>query len=226
MQTAQIRLNSVTAGYDGRAQIRDVSLAVGSGDFAGVTGPNGGGKTTLARVMLGLLKPMSGTMEYSLDGQPVEHLRMGYLPQYSAIDKDFPISVEQTVLSGLNAEAGLFGRISAPLRERAHETMMEMGLEGMERRHIKALSGGELQRVLLARAMVSRPEVLILDEPDTYIDGRSEQLMHDTLQRISRNCCVVMVSHDLQLVESLANVMVSVDETVSVTRLQEGRSAY
>lgn len=218
MQTAQIRLNNVTAGYDGRAQVRDVCLEVGSGDFAGVTGPNGGGKTTLVRVMLGLLKPMSGTVEYRLDGQAVEHLRMGYLPQYNAIDKDFPISVEQTVLSGLNAEAGLFGRISEHLLERAHKTMMDMGLEGMERRPIKALSGGELQRVLLARAMVSRPEVLILDEPDTYIDDRSEQLMHDTLQRVSRNCCVVMVSHDLQLVESLANVMVSVDETVSVTR--------
>lgn len=89
----------------------------------------------------------------------------------------------------------------------------------MEHRQIKALSGGELQRVLLARAMVSRPEVLILDEPDTYIDDRSERLMHDTLQRISRNCCVVMVSHDLQLVESLANVMIKVDETVFVTRL-------
>ncbi len=218
MQTAQIRLSNVTAGYDGRAQIRGVCLEVGSGDFAGVTGPNGGGKTTLVRVMLGLLKPMAGTVEYRLDGQAVEHLRMGYLPQYNAIDKDFPISVEQTVLSGLNAEAGLFGRISEQLRERAHKTMMDMGLEGMERRPIKALSGGELQRVLLARAMVSRPEVLILDEPDTYIDDRSEQLMHDTLQRVSRNCCVVMVSHDLQLVESLANVMVSVDETVSVTR--------
>ena len=219
MQTAQIRLSDATAGYDGRAQIRDVNLNLGSGDFAGVTGPNGGGKTTLVRVMLGLLKPMAGTVSYSLDGRKVERLRMGYLPQYSAIDKDFPISVEQTVLSGLNSEAGLFGRISEQLRKRAHETIKEMGLNGMEHRQIKALSGGELQRVLLARAMVSRPEVLILDEPDTYIDDHSERLMHDTLQRISRNCCVVMVSHDLQLVESLANVMIKVDETVFVTRL-------
>lgn len=148
---------------------------------------------------------------------------MGYLPQYSAIDKDFPISVEQTVLSGLNAEAGLFGRMPGRLRARAAEIMREMGLEGMGRRQIKALSGGELQRVLLARAMASRPEVLILDEPDTYIDGRSEQLMHDTLQRVSRDCCVVMVSHDMQLVESLANVMVNVDERVSVTRLCKTR---
>lgn len=213
----------MTAGYDGRAQIKDVWLEVGSGDFAGVTGPNGGGKTTLMRVMLGLIKPMAGTVEYRLDGNRVDRLRMGYLPQYNAIDKDFPISVEQTVLSGLNAEAGLFGRMPARLRARAAETMREMGLEGMERRQIKALSGGELQRVLLARAMASRPEVLILDEPDTYIDGRSEQLMHDTLQRVSRNCCVVMVSHDMQLVESLANVMVNVDERVSVKRLGKTR---
>ncbi len=219
MQAAEIRLSGVTAGYDGRAQIRDVSLELGSGDFAGVTGPNGGGKTTLARVMLGLLKPMAGTVSYRRDGREVERLRMGYLPQYSAIDKDFPISVGQTVMSGLNSEAGLWGRLPGQLRERAAETMREMGLEDMERRQIKALSGGELQRVLLARAMVSRPEALILDEPDTYIDDRSERLMHDTLQRISRNCCIVMVSHDLQLVESLANVMVNVDETVSVTRL-------
>lgn len=223
MQAAQIRLEGVTAGYDGRAQIKDVSLEVGSGDFAGVTGPNGGGKTTLMRVMLGLIKPMEGSVEYRLDGKPVDRLRMGYLPQYSAIDKDFPISVEQTVLSGLNAEAGLFGRMPGRLRARAAEIMGEMGLEGMGHRQIKALSGGELQRVLLARAMASRPEVLILDEPDTYIDGRSELLMHDTLQRVSRDCCVVMVSHDMQLVESLANVMVNVDERVSVTRLCKTR---
>jgi zinc transport system ATP-binding protein len=222
--TVRMTLDNVTAGYDGHAQIRNVTLEVGSGDFVGVTGPNGGGKTTLMRVMLGLLKPMHGSVAYYHDGHATKQLRMGYLPQYNAIDKDFPINVEQTVLSGLDAEAGLFGRIPQRLRDHAAELMCEMELEGMGQRPIKALSGGELQRVLLARATVRQPEVLILDEPDTYIDRHSEQLMHDILRSMASKCCIIMVSHDKALVDSLANVTVSVDETVATMRRDTQRT--
>lgn len=115
-----ICLNGVTAGYEGRAQITDMSMSVAERDFVGITGPNGSGKTTLLRVILGLLKPMSGTVEYYRGGHKVTHLRMGYLPQYNAIDHDFPISVYDTVLSGLCGTKPLWGRFKREQIGRAH----------------------------------------------------------------------------------------------------------
>lgn len=196
MQTI-IELNNVTAGYDGRAQIRNVSLNVTDSDFIVVTGPNGSGKTTLIRVLLGLIEPMDGTVSH---GTAAARPRFGYLPQYSSIDRDFPIDVLSTVLSGLNADKGLFGRFTAADRTTARATLARMGLAALARRPINALSGGQLQRVLMARAIVSRPDVLVLDEPTTYIDKPSWQQLRDIIDDLRRTCAVVMVSHDSEFI--------------------------
>lgn len=214
MQT-RIRLDDITAGYDNRPQIRNVTLEVPEKGFVGITGPNGGGKTTLIRVILGLLRPMGGTVRYFRNGIGTRRIRMGYLPQYSAIDRDFPISVYETVQSGLDSDLGLFGHFSGRHHAKVAETLKRMELTDMGDRPIKALSGGELQRVLMARAIVARPEVLVLDEPDTYIDSRMKDRMHDMLNSINRECAIIMVSHDTDYIRRNAKTLVYVDETIS-----------
>lgn len=206
-----ISLHNVTAGYDGRAQINGISLNVSRRDFIVVTGPNGSGKTTLLRLMLGLIAPMQGTVSYGRDCTAPEddcrvtgrrnHVRgqkprIGYLPQYSAIDRDYPIDVTGTVLSGLNGAKPLFSRITEADRQLAASAISRLGLTGTEHRPISRLSGGELQRVLMARAIVARPDVLMLDEPTTYIDRLSWQRIGGIINELRNDCAIVMVSHD------------------------------
>ena len=176
-----IEIHHLNAGYDGRTVLRDVDLTVYDRDFLGIIGPNGGGKTTLIRCILGLLKPQSGTI--ALHPQKDSHvpLAIGYLPQYASIDRKFPITVQEVILSGLSSRKGLSARYSADERERAARVIARMGLEGMEQKAIGTLSGGQLQRALLGRAIVSDPEVVILDEPATYLDRRFEARLYELL---------------------------------------------
>ena len=135
---------------------------------------------------------------------------MGYLPQYSSIDRKFPITVEEVILSGLSSKKPLAPRFTARHREKASAVIARMGLEGMEQRAIGALSGGQLQRALLGRAIISDPQVVILDEPSTYIDKRFEARLYELLAEINKDCAIILVSHDigtvLQQVKSIACV--------------------
>lgn len=211
-------LKDINAGYNGKIQLRDVSLDIDDRDFVGIVGPNGGGKTTLLRVILGLLKPYSGTIGYRRNCKPVDSLSVGYLPQTRDIDTDFPISVGEVVASGMSSPRWLFGGYTREQRERAGETMEAIGISDMAHRPIKALSGGELQRVLFARALVSRPEVLVLDEPDNFVDDNFETFMYDTIRRVNNEAAVVMVSHDRQFVETYAKKIIEVNERVKILR--------
>lgn len=212
-----IRIEQVTAGYEGQQQLRNATISIGDREFIGIVGPNGGGKTTLIKVMLQLLRPMSGTVSYFRNGVQVPYLRTGYLPQYSTIDKEFPISVYETVLSGLNGEKRLMSRFTAEHHERTRHTIGQLQLAGMEHRPIKALSGGELQRVLLARAVVSAPEVLVLDEPNTYIDCHFKEQIYDMLDGMRDRCAIIMVSHDTDYIRANADRIVHVEETLRIS---------
>lgn len=211
-------LEDINAGYNGKIQLRDASLSIDDRDFVGIVGPNGGGKTTLLRVILGLLKPYSGTVRYLRGGKPVDSLSVGYLPQTRDIDTDFPISVGEVVASGMNSPRRLFGGYTREQRERAAEVIDAIGITDMAHRPIKALSGGELQRVLFARALVSRPEVLVLDEPDNFVDDNFETFMYETIRRVNNEAAVVMVSHDRQFVETYAKKIIEVNERVKFLR--------
>ena len=210
-----IRLEHLSAGYDRRPVLTDVNLTVYEHDFLGVIGPNGGGKTTLMKVMLGLLKPQTGTLRFYRDGQEVPEISMGYLPQYNSIDKKFPISVYEVVLSGLNRQKSLLHPFSPAQHEQVRQTIARMGLEGLEKRSIGQLSGGQLQRALLGRALVSDPQVVILDEPNTYIDQRFQAVLYSLLEEINKERAVILVSHDigsvLQCVKSIACVSGTLD---------------
>ena len=197
-----IQLHNITAAYPEKTVLKNINLTVYDDDYLGIIGPNGGGKTTLIKIILGLLKPKEGTVQFFKSGQKVDHIRMGYLPQYTAIDRRFPISVEDVVLSGLKKK--LFVGYTDAQREQAKQTISRMELNGLKQLPIGTLSGGQLQRVLLARAIVQQPDVLILDEPNTYIDKRFQEQMYEMLNDINQQCAIVMVSHDIA--ETLHNV--------------------
>ena len=197
-----IQLHNITATYPEKTALKNVNLTVYDDDYLGIIGPNGGGKTTLIKIILGLLKPKEGTIKFFKNGLEADHIRMGYLPQYTDIDRRFPISVEDVVLSGLKKR--LFHGYTDAQREQAKETIHRMELNDLQRQPIGTLSGGQLQRVLLARAIVQQPDVLILDEPNTYIDKRFQEQMYEMLNDLKQQCAIVMVSHDIA--EILHNV--------------------
>ena len=191
-----VQINHVTAGYDSKKDVLiDVSLQIAERDFLCIVGPNGGGKTTLLRVLLGLLKPRIGAVNFYRDGQPIPKLPVGYLPQVNAIDRRFPISVAEVVASGFLAETR-GRRCSAEQRQRVEAVIDRMGLNDLASRPIGELSGGELQRTMLGRAIVAHPRLLVLDEPNTYMDRRFGDTLGDLLSEINREAAVVLVSHD------------------------------
>lgn len=215
MASPIIEIKNLSAGYDGRTVLRDVNLTVYERDFLGIIGPNGGGKTTLIKCILGLLKPISGEIKFASPQRTTNsQLTMGYLPQYNSIDRKFPITVEEVILSGLSSKKPLASRFTAAHREKAHQVIARMGLEGMEKRAIGALSGGQLQRALLGRAIVSDPAVVILDEPSTYIDKRFEARLYQLLAEINADCAIILVSHDIGTVLQQVKSIACVNETL------------
>ena len=216
-----IEIEHLSAGYDGKQVLHDINLTVYQDDYLGIIGPNGGGKTTLMRLILRLMKPTEGNIRYfkkmkDENGNPildengeakveeVKEISMGYLPQYNQLDKQFPISVYEVVLSGLSKTKSLFSKYSQAQHQQVLDTLERMQLMEFKDRHIAALSGGQLQRVLLARAIVSKPDVVILDEPNTYIDRRFQKQMYEMLEQINKECAIIIVSHDVA--EVLNNV--------------------
>lgn len=210
-----IQINNMSAGYDGVPAIHDITLAVNRLDFMGIIGPNGGGKTTLVKVILGLLKPMAGNVQYFRDGNPVHDLRIGYLPQRSQIDHRFPITVSDVVLSGLLDGAPLLGSVTKAQRERVEEVLEMTGMADFRNRAIGMLSGGQMQRVLLGRAIINRPELLVLDEPNSYIDKRFEDRLYELLRELNHDTTILMVSHEVTSLVDMVTRTISVDQTLS-----------
>jgi len=209
-----IQINNLYAGYEAKTVLSQVDLTIYERDFLGVIGPNGGGKTTLVKCILGLHQPSQGHIYFYKEGKEVPEINMGYLPQYNNIDKKFPISVYEVVLSGLSKQKSLLSRYNAKHHEQVRRIIARMGLEGLEHRAIGELSGGQLQRALLGRALVSNPEVVILDEPNTYIDKRFEAKLYSLLEEINRERAIILVSHDIGTVLKNVKTIACVNETV------------
>lgn len=186
-----IRISSLCVNYDETQALTDISMSIHSDDFIGVIGPNGGGKTTLVKAILKLVEPTSGSIEYL-----TPKLRIGYLPQQKGIDQLFPISVLDVVLSGLQGSSLMF-KPNKSQRLKAKELLEQNGLEDLYKRQIGELSGGQLQRVLLCRALISEPQLLILDEPTTFVDKSFEQGFYPLLKQLSNSMAIVIVSHDI-----------------------------
>ena len=209
-----IQISDLYAAYEEKTVLSHVDLTVYERDFLGIIGPNGGGKTTLIKSILGLHQPQKGKIHFFKNGKEVPEINMGYLPQYNNIDKKFPISVYEVILSGLSKQKSIFQRYSNEQHELVRQMIIQMGLEGMDKRAIGELSGGQLQRALLGRALVSNPEVIILDEPNTYIDKRFEAKLYSLLEEINKERAIILVSHDIGTILKNVKTIACVNETV------------
>ena len=214
MSNPIILISDLNAAYEEKTVLSHVDLTVYERDFLGIIGPNGGGKTTLIKSILGLHQPQKGKIHFFKNGKEVPEINMGYLPQYNNIDKKFPISVYEVILSGLSKQKSIFQRYSNEQHELVRQMIIQMGLEGMDKRAIGELSGGQLQRALLGRALVSNPEVIILDEPNTYIDKRFEAKLYSLLEEINKERAIILVSHDIGTILKNVKTIACVNETV------------
>ena len=196
MNDEVINLRNVWVHYDGTPVLEDVSITVYQHDFLGIIGPNGGGKSTLLRVMLGLVKPSRGEVRV-LGGDPEHNRRyIGYVPQYSLFDINFPINVRDVVLTGRAGHA-LFRRYTDQDKELAYNALKMVDMLPFENRQIGELSGGQRQRVFIARALAAGPKVLLLDEPAAGIDARMQTEFYELLEKLKEKMAIVIVSHDI-----------------------------
>lgn len=216
-----VSIRNLCFGYEHSQEVlHDVSLQIDARAFAVLVGPNGGGKTTLLRLILGLLTPWHGEIKV-LGQTPVEACRaLGYVPQILQFDRSFPASVLDVVLMG-RVDRHRFGWYSRHDRQTAAECLEQVGLASLAGQHFSALSGGERQRVLIAKALASEPEILLLDEPGANLDPDSSEKIYALLQELNRRLTIVLVSHNLNLVEAFASHVVCINRTAEVHRAQD-----
>ena len=200
-----IEVRDLTFSYGAAPVLEGVNLQVEAGEFIGIIGPNAGGKSTLLKLILGLLEPQSGRIAVLGEGPCVATRQLGYVPQYPSFPREFPITVEQAVLLGRigrRPPAGRWGawlpvRAGKPDRQVVRRALEEVEAADLARRQIGSLSGGQLQRVLLARALACEPAIMILDEPTANIDLRLEGDIFDLLKRLNARMTILVVSHDV-----------------------------
>ena len=217
MSEKLVEISGVHFSYSSSPLLTDINLCIREGDFVGVVGANGSGKTTLVKLLLGHLTPQKGTIRYYCDGKIVATPSIGYLPQYSAVDKRFPITVREVVETGLLTPRKMWKPfISLVDRRRVDAILEQMELTNLSSTPISNLSGGQLQKAILARAIVSAPRLLLLDEPDTYLDSCSQERLYELLKKINKNCAILLVSHDVSAVSEKCNLVVSVNRTLQV----------
>lgn len=205
-----VKIENLSVEYDGKVALMGVNISFYAGDFVGIIGPNGGGKSTLIKSIMGLI-PHSGTISFG--GELAGKHHIGYLPQQSLFDKSFPISVGELVLSGLQAQKR-WGRYTREDKNKVIETLELLGIKHLKDRQIGELSGGELQRALLGRAIISEPKLLILDEPANFVDNQFENELYNLLRKLNERMAVIIVSHDVGTITSFVKSVVCVNRTV------------
>jgi zinc transport system ATP-binding protein len=209
-----ITLEDVDFSYNGVPVLEKVNLSIQRGDFLSMVGPNGGGKTTLLKLMTGLLKPKRGKVKLLGVAPEKSRSRIGYMPQHTVYDPHFPVSVMDVVLMGrLARRSGIY---SGPDKSAAMNALEEVDMQATHKQSFATLSGGQRQRVLLARALVSRPEILLLDEPTANVDMGLENRLIDILKELNKRMTILMVTHDLGFVSCVVNHVICVNRKVKV----------
>ena len=197
-----IELTDLAVGYDGEVALRNLDLAVHQGDLIGIVGPSGCGKTSLLRALMGDIETYAGsTSKLRLNGD--EHVRIGYVPQVETVDWNFPITVEEVALLGAWREHRWLPWSGRAAHARAHDVLQSLGMEEFAHRPIRALSGGQQQRTFLARALISDPQLLLLDEPTSGVDIKtSHEILHELAELNDAGVTIVLTTHDLNGVAS------------------------
>ena len=209
-----INIDDVSFSYSNIPVVRNVNLAVREGEFLGVIGPNAGGKSTLLKLILGLLQPDAG--EITVFGKRPEkgRSRIGYVPQHPAFSRDFPINVRDAVLLGRLGETRWYGGYTQEDKEIAINALKAVEIDNIRNQTIDSLSGGQLQRVLIARALASRPDILILDEPTANIDVRAEEDIFGLLKQYNDHMTIIVVSHDIGFISGYVNRVACLNQTL------------
>lgn len=210
-----IILKDVSFSYNRGVVLDNVSLSVKKRDFATVVGPNGGGKTTLLKLLLGLLKPDSGSIEILGKSPEQSRLRVGYMPQHTQLDMQFPVTVMDVALMG-RLGSNFWGRYSKQDRIEAEKALGEVDLKAYKAEHFSRLSGGQKQRVLIARALCSDPELLLLDEPTANVDQESELALFSILKELNNRMTILIVSHDLGFTSQVVKSVICVNRKINI----------
>ncbi|ALM51040.1 metal ABC transporter ATP-binding protein [Halomonas huangheensis] len=217
-----LHVEDLTVSYHGKPVLWDIDLDVPPGVMAAIVGPNGAGKSTLIKSILGLVPSVAGHV--TLHGRPYQKARrrVGYVPQRSSVDWDFPTTALDVVMMGLYGRLGWLRRPGRHERQQAHEALEMVGMQAFARRQISQLSGGQQQRIFLARALVQQADVYFLDEPMAGVDATTERAIVDILRRLrDQGKTVIVVHHDLQTVRSYFDWML----ILNVRVIAQGRVA-
>ncbi|MCE5194676.1 MAG: metal ABC transporter ATP-binding protein [Nitrospiraceae bacterium] len=213
-----IEINNLSTVLGRREILKDINLSLEQGKFLGIVGPNGSGKTTLLRVMLGLIRPSNGTIRIfnRLPEQGMKDGIFGYLPQHINLDMNFPASALDVVLMGLYGKLGILRWPSSKEKNKAMEYIKLIGMSGNENRQFYDLSGGEQQRISIARALINDPKVLILDEPSTGIDVVGQEDFYHLLKGLQKRfgLTIIMVSHDIGSVTAYVDEIACLNKTL------------
>lgn len=204
-------IRNVTAGYGDTVVLENINLTVYEEDFIGLIGANGGGKTTLLKVILGLVKPLAGDVRFYFNGSGKIGKHIGYLPQVSMFDQKFPITVRDVVMSGLMAQTGLLKRITRQDKKRIDSILQKTGILHLKNSSMDELSGGQMQRVFLSRALISSPRLLILDEPDSFVDQSFEGELYEILKELNQRITIILVSHDIGMISTYVKTIACVN---------------
>jgi len=216
MNSPVIVIENLAFSYGGPPLLEDVNLSIREGEFVSVVGPNGGGKTTLLKLILGLLLPSRGTVRVFGKRPEDARRRIGYVPQYAQLDPFFPVNVMDVVLMGRLGVSGMLGPYHASDREAALNALEQVNLRREAMQPFGALSGGQRQRVLIARALAGEPQLLMMDEPTAHLDVHMEAEFYDLLRALSRRLTMVLVSHDIGVVSQLVQTVICVYRRVDV----------
>lgn len=213
---SMIHVENLSVRYGANLALSDVSLDIAQGEYLGIIGPNGGGKTTLLKAILGLVPISAGSV--SVCGKPAGKVGTlaGYVPQFSAMEKDFPVLVREVVLTGrLTRKNPLFHRYDASDRAAAASALKEVGIADLAGRRINALSGGEFQKMLIARALAVGPKILMLDEPTASVDAKSRAQIFELLERLNRKgMTILLVTHDTLAISSQVHRLACLNRTL------------
>ncbi|MFH0844023.1 MAG: ABC transporter ATP-binding protein [Pseudomonadota bacterium] len=202
MKPYAIEIEGVWFSYEGNVILEDVHLAIEQEEFLGIIGPNGGGKTTLLNLMLGILKPDRGTIRVLGKAPHDASQRIGYVPQSTDFKRHFPVSVMDVVLMGRLSKSRIGKRYSHEDRRKTQDVLRKVGMWEHHHVPIGRLSGGQKQRVFIARALATDPEILFLDEPTSHVDPEFEVDLYDFLKELNKEVTIVVITHDIGVVSS------------------------
>ncbi|TQV64140.1 MAG: ABC transporter ATP-binding protein [Sulfurovum sp.] len=216
-----LEIKDLNFSYEKEVILKDISLGMKEGDFLAIIGPNGGGKSTLLKLILGILTPTSGDIKLFNDSFRANFSRIGYVPQNTNINIDFPIKVIDVVLMGYTeSKKKLFGYSKAEI-QKAMEVLEEVGISSLAQNKIGSLSGGQRQRVMIARAICNNPKLLILDEPTASIDSMGQKQIYELLRKLNTTISIIVVSHDISVILSYASSVAYINRSLVYHQLAQ-----